>query len=272
MSQKGKISNKILIIPNNKSISNYNHTSFILPLKNYSIGFDVYFDMDEINKLSNKYNIFIIINKFMHKNNIKKLEEIINKLNNIKGFFIEDFGLLDIIGNDKVILNQNHIINNYNSINYLKSKGFNNVVVSNELTYKELKKIRENTKSNLYYFLINKNIIMYSKRSLISNYYKNYNINSKNNLIVLNESLKKNKLVLKEEQGQSVIYNYKTFCASKYLNIIKDYDYLIINLTLIPEEENKIILNNLNNKNLFSMIECDYYFLENEIKYKVRDL
>ncbi len=272
MPQKGKISNKILIIPNNKSINNYSYTSFILPLKNFSIGFDVYFDIDEINELSNKYIIFIIINKFIHKDDLNILENIISKLKNIKGYFIEDFGLIDIIGKDKVILNQNHIINNYNSINYLKSIGFNNVVVSNELTYKELKKIRENTKSNLYYFLINKNIIMYSKRSLISNYYKNYNINSKNNLVVLNESLKKNKLILKEEQNQSVIYNYKTFCGNKYLDIIKDYDYLIINLTLISEEESKIILNNINNKDLYSMIESDYYFLENEIKYKVKDL
>lgn len=272
MSQKGKISNKILIIPNNKSLSSYNYTSFILPFKNYSIGFDVYFDVNEINELSSNYNIYIIINKFMHKNDISEIKKVINKLNNIKGFFIEDFGLIDIIGKERVILYQNHIVNNYTAINYLKSIGFNNVVVSNELTFKEIKKIKENTNSKLYYFLINKNIIMYSKRSLLSNYYKNYNLDSKNNIIVLSESLKKHKLILKEEEDQSVIYNYDTFCGSKYLDIIKDYDFLIVNLTLLSEEESKIILNNIDNKDLYSMINIDYYFLENEIKYKVKDL
>lgn len=272
MPQTGKISNKILIIPNNKSISNYNYTSFILPLKNYSIGFDVYFDINEINELSSKYNIYIIINKFMHKDDIRNIEVIINKLKNIKGFFLEDFGLIDIIGKEKAILYQNHIINNYKAINYLKSIGFENVVVSNELTFKELKKIKENTNSKLYYFLINKNIIMYSKRSLLSNYYKYYNIDSNKNLIVLSESLKKHKLILKEEDGQSVIYNYDTFCGSKYLNILEYYDYLIVNLTLLNEEESKIVLNNIENKNLHSMINTDNYFLENEIKYRVKDL
>ncbi len=272
MSQKININNKILIIPNNKNISKLNYTSFILPLRDFSIGFEVYFEIDEINKLSGIYDIFVIINKFMHKDDINKLESIIKKLKNIKGYFVEDVGLTDIIEKDKIILYQNHITNNYNAINFLRTKGLNNIVVSNELTYNELINIRKNTKSILYYFLINKNIIMYSKRSLISNYYKNYNILSKNNLLVLNESLKKNKLILKEEQNQSIIYNYSTFCGNKYLEVIKDYDYLIINLTLISESESNIILNNIDNINLYNMIECNYYFLENEIKYKVKDL
>ncbi len=261
---------KFLIIPNDKNIDSYNFNSFILPLKDYSIGFDIYFNTKEINSLSNKYNIYIIINKFLHKDEIKKIEKIIKSLNNIKGYFIEDLGLTDIIDKDMTVINQNHIINNYSSINYLNKKGFKDIVVSNELTYHELEEIRNNTKSNLYYFYINKNIIMYSKRKLISNYNEFYNLKSKNNTYILNNSQKK--LIIKEEKEQTIIYNYNAFCASKYMDVLKKYDFLIVNLSNMNKEESNIILNNISSNNLHELIKCDYYFLENDIKYKVKDI
>ena len=51
-----------IILPNNKDLKiykKYNINTFLLPLKNYSIGFNVYFNIEEINSLSEKYNIFI---------------------------------------------------------------------------------------------------------------------------------------------------------------------------------------------------------------------
>ena len=61
-----------------------------------------------------------------------------------------------------------HIINNYSSINYFNELGLSNVVVNNELTKEELIEIRNNTNSNLFYFLINRNTLMYSKRPLLN--------------------------------------------------------------------------------------------------------
>ena len=58
---------EILIIPNDKILESYKCNSFILPLKDYSIGFDTYFNIDEINKFSSFYNVSVIINKFLHK-------------------------------------------------------------------------------------------------------------------------------------------------------------------------------------------------------------
>jgi hypothetical protein len=158
------------------------------------------------------------------------------------------------------------------SIEYISNIGINNIVVSNELTITELNEIRENTNSKLYYNLITKNMIMYSKRKLISNYYENYKIDSNKNLITLSECLKGKKLIIKEEDGSSVIFNNELFCANKYLDDLIKFDYLIINLSLLTNEETKIILNNYNSNKLHEMIECDYYFLENDIKYKIKDI
>ena len=60
--QKGIIMNDFYVIPNNKDVV---FNNLILPLKDYSIGFDVYYTVSEINSLSRKLNISVIINKFL---------------------------------------------------------------------------------------------------------------------------------------------------------------------------------------------------------------
>ena len=62
--------NDFYVIPNNKDVV---FNNLILPLKDYSIGFDVYYTVSEINSLSKKLNISVIINKFLHKEDIKNI-------------------------------------------------------------------------------------------------------------------------------------------------------------------------------------------------------
>ena len=49
--------NDFYVIPNNKDVV---FNNLILPLKDYSIGFDVYYTVSEINSLSKKLNISVI--------------------------------------------------------------------------------------------------------------------------------------------------------------------------------------------------------------------
>lgn len=269
--------NKYLIIPNDKDLYKFKakgFNSFILPLNNYSLGFDVYFNVDEINKYSNDMNIYLMINKFMHKDDLVNLENIINNINidSIKGIFIEDLGVLDFFPKDKCIIYQNHMINNFFSINFFYSLGYSNVVVNNELTIKEIKEIRKKTASTLYYFIVSKNILMYSNRKLVSNYFKHYSENQEHSSYLIRESVSKKELIAKEELDSATISNNDIFCGNKYINDLEKLDYLIINLSNINQSDTNIILDNYNNSELYKLIACDYYFLENDIKYKVGDL
>ncbi len=63
--------NKFYIIPNKKEID-YFKEDLILPLEGFSIGFDVYFTIDEINEIAKSRNISVIINIFLHKNKLPK--------------------------------------------------------------------------------------------------------------------------------------------------------------------------------------------------------
>lgn len=265
-----------LLLPNQKEIKKYKaygFNFFILPLKDYSIGFDVYYDVNEINKLSEENNIYIMINKFIHSNELENIKNIINNINlsNIKGIFIEDLSLISFLPKEKVILYQSHMINNYKSINYFKDLGISNIVITNELTIDEIKEIRENTKSKLYYFFISKNILMYSRRTLVSNYLSHYNL-SGNNKYIIKEKISKKELIIKEEDKSTTISNNDLFVGNKYIEDFNNIDYLIINLTNIDEKDEDIVLNNYDKKELINLISNNYYFLENKIPYKVGDI
>lgn len=197
--------NDFYVIPNNKDVV---FNNLILPLKDYSIGFDVYYTVSEINSLSRKLNISVIINKFLHKEDIKNIINIINELeiDNIKYIFVEDLGLVSLLDNNKVVVSQNHIINNYDSINYFKSLGYSNILVNNDLTINELKEIISKTSSNLFMYFISKNNLMYSKRRLLTAFsnYKNSDISKKE---VITEKVSNHKLIIKEEKCGTCIFN-----------------------------------------------------------------
>lgn len=261
--------NDFYVIPNNKDVV---FNNLILPLKDYSIGFDVYYTVSEINSLSRKLNVSVIINKFLHKEDIKNIINIINELeiDNIKYIFVEDLGLVSLLDNNKVVVSQNHIINNYDSINYFKSLGYSNILVNNDLTINELKEIISKTSSNLFMYFISKNNLMYSKRRLLTAFsnYKNSDILKKE---VITEKVSNHKLIIKEEKCGTCIFNKRIFAGNKYMSELSSVNK-IVNLSNMDEFETKTILKYMDKVNLSDYIEIDDYFLDNVIPYKVGDI
>lgn len=261
--------NDFYVIPNNKDVV---FNNLILPLKDYSIGFDVYYTVSEINSLSRKLNVSVIINKFLHKEDIKNIINIINELeiDNIKYIFVEDLGLVSLLDNNKVVVSQNHIINNYDSINYFKSLGYSNILVNNDLTINELKEIISKTSSNLFMYFISKNNLMYSKRRLLTAFsnYKNSDISKKE---VITEKVSNHKLIIKEEKCGTCIFNKRIFAGNKYMSELSSVNK-IVNLSNMDEFETKTILKYMDKVNLSDYIEIDDYFLDNVIPYKVGDI
>lgn len=255
-----------------KTISNNGFNSFILPVENMSIGFSTYFTLDEINDLSKDYEIYLMINKFFHSGEIDKTIDTLKSINNIKGMFIEDLGLLNNLKDKNVILYQNHLNMNYEAINYYNELGIKNIIISNELTIDEIIDIRKNTNSKLYYFMISKNILMYTRRNLLTNYYKYFNKENKDSAKIV-ESVSRIPLDVLECDYGTTILNNKIFSGyNKYDELIDNIDYFIYNFTLLNNTEIDIILKNIDNKNINELIEYDDYFLNNKIYYKIKDV
>ncbi len=261
---------EFIIIPNNKELKLFDDFStFILPLKDYSIGFNEYFSIDEINKISESKNVYVIMNKLLHMK-IYDFKNIYNKFNSNIKFIVEDIGLVNIIDKDRLVLYENHILSNYKAINYLNDIDIKNVVINNDLTIDELMKIKSETKSNIFYFYISKNMLMYSRRNLVSNYNSHFNLESTDSYL-LSEKVTHKELEINESNDGSVVRYHKVFCASKYLDDLSSFN-LIVDFTNIDDVSTKLIIQNINEKNLCNLIDSDYYFLEHDIKYKVGDI
>ena len=246
------------MIPNSKDLGKFKE-ELILPLKGYSIGFDVYFDALEIKKISKDRSVSVIINKFLHKNDINSIKDVLKELDFVKYFFVEDLGLLNLIDRKRIVLSQSHIITNYDSVNYFKDELVTNVLISNELTVSELMEIRKNTSSNLFYYLINRNTLMYSKRHLISSYYEYKNI-SGSLYKTIRENVSKRDLIIKEEVDGTLIFDKNIFSANKYLKELSGFNF-IVNFSNLDSSETEIILDNYFKENLSDFISTDDYFL-----------
>ena len=176
--------------------------------------------------------------------------------------FMRKSGLFDLL--------QNHIINNYDSINYFKSLGYDKVLINNDLTISEIKDIIKNTSSHIFMYYISKNNLMYSKRHLISSFneYKKDNLEM---IGTINEKVSNHELIIKEENCGTCIFNSRIFSANKYIDEL-DTIGKIVNLSNMSIDETNIILDNLYNKEISKLIKVDDYFLDNKIAYKVGDL
>ena len=255
-----------------KTIQKSGFNFFILPVEKMSIGFSTYYSLDEVKELSKDNNIYLMINKFFHHDEIDKTIELLNKLDNIKGFIVEDLGLSTNLNNKNVILFQNHLNMNYEAINTYYENGINSMVLSNELTIDEIKEIRKNTKTTLYYFMLGKNNIMYTRRRLLTNYYQNFNKKEKD-ISKISESISHHEMDVLETSYGTAILNDKIFSGySKKEELENNLDYLIYNFTLLSNSEVKTILDNIDNDKLNELINFDDYFLHNLIYYKVKDV
>ena len=115
----------------------------------------------------------------------------------------------------------------------------------------------------MFYFGINKNPLLYSKRTLITNYNKNFNNLNINKRMSVEESVTKHPLLVKEEKGNTIIFNKDVF---NFLNeketILKCIDYLVINLNNLTKDEIKKVFK----KEFFG----EDKFLKQKIGYKVK--
>ena len=259
---------KYYMIPYCKELDLFKE-ELILPIEDYSIGFDIYFSFNEIIEISKKRKVNVIINRFLHKDDISNIRDVINNLSDyVELFFVEDLGLLNIIDKEKIVLYQNHIINNYESINAYYKLGIKNIVINNDLTLDEINTISEKSLSNLFIFGIAKNNLMYSKRKLLSSYKDYSNLKNIENNKIIKESVSKKELIIKEEKYGTLIFEKDFFSINDHLNCFDKFN-VIINFSNSTDNEKKIILNNYMSDNLNKMIDVNDYFLNNKIIYKL---
>lgn len=209
---------KLLCDISTKNIESYIDSgvdSFILNLENFSVSGDIYFSLDEIKDITNKYDkeFFVNMNKNMFNSDLDGLSYILNELSklNIKGILFYDMAILQLKKKNNLDINlvwyQEHMTTNYNTCNYYFDKGVKYTFLSSEITLEEIIEIKNKSKINPFVFVFGMNHVAFSRRKLITNYYKNLKLESKSRIDILEKVSNDKYLVVEDKNGSSFILN-----------------------------------------------------------------
>ena len=152
----------------------------ILAIDKYSVESICTFSVDEIKDIVNNTDkeVFIKFNKNILNDDIEDVKKILLELDklNIKGIFFYDLAILQLKKelNLKLDLvwNQTHMVNNYKTCDYYYYKGVKYALLGKEITLEEIKEIINKSKITSMVEVISKPSVAFSKRKLLTNYYK----------------------------------------------------------------------------------------------------
>jgi hypothetical protein len=97
------------------------------------------------------------------------------------------------------------MVNNYKTCNYYNSRGVKYALLGKEITLDEIKDIISKSSITSMVEVISKPSVAFSKRKLITNYYKNLGLDSKDSFIAL-EKVTNTKYILKENNDGTTFY------------------------------------------------------------------
>lgn len=176
---------KLLIEPANKTKIYQEYVDgLILPLKDFAVQSEVYFEIAEIKKIiqnNPSLQIFVNINKNIFNNEIDNLKEQLLQLDNlnITAIMFYDLALLELkqelnLKTD-LVWNQSYMVNNYKTCNYYYQKKVNYAYLSKEITLAEIIEISKNSAINTMVEVVGLPTVAFSRRKLITNYFKDIN-------------------------------------------------------------------------------------------------
>lgn len=177
-------------------------------------------DLVEINNYckTNNIKLYIAIDNFIsedEKIQVFNYLDFINSLN-VDGIYFHDFGICDIAKTlgikTKLIYDGQTIICNSLDVNFYLSKGIDSVVVSRELTLKEVTGIVKNNPQCCDLAIFGHQRMSYSKRKFLSNYFKeigyNYDSLKKESLYLVEEKRDYKLPIIEDEYGTKIYTDY----------------------------------------------------------------
>lgn len=262
------ITNKIILIPSSiENLEIYKENgieNYLFPLDKFSIGFKT-FSLEDVK--NTRVCAFLLINRLLSDEDIDEFLQL-EIPENVKGFIIEDIGLYYALKdkNYELINFQNHLNNSSLTVNYWLEY-FNSLVLSTDITLEEMKNIIDTSSKRVCLNIFGYIMIMYSRRNLVSNYFKYKNKKIEKNIEV---SIPNNDLKLKfiENDYGTAVFDNEIYDIRAYLDEFDDekIKFYIINTNFIDDE---VILNVLQRKKVPNTKEG---FLNKKTIYKIGDL
>lgn len=272
---------KTLIIPNKKEqLKDLEKLcdGFILGIKDLSVNMNVYFTVDEINKLNTNKEVFIALNKNMHNADLFFLEKTLSELKNIKGVLFYDVAVVNIYNRIKpkydLVWSQEHLTTNSVTCNFWFDEGVRYTYLSGDITLDEIINIKEKSKMSLLVPIFGYLPMFVSKRHLVKNYLECFNIEDNSEINYLK---KDNELYPIIDKNVTQVYSANILNGITAYNLLNEHniDYIVLNGFNIESDKFKRVCEIYKTNNNIEEIDemftnTDTGFLYKETIYKVK--
>lgn len=250
---------KTLVLPSNlETINKLNCDGVIIGIKDLSINMPCYFEVEDLEKINKE--VFVCLNKNIHNSELDLLEKTLLKLKDykIKGIIFYDIAVVNLVKrlnlDFDLVWSQEHMTNNYYTVNFWKSNNVKYTWVSNDITLREMQEIKENTDSKLMVTLFGYLPMMASRRHLVKNYLRTFNLKDESKINYI------------EKEGN--IYpliddKFGTICYTSFIlnglkeKLLLNYDYIVLNSFLIEDDKFIQVLDIFNKVNKENVDELE---------------
>ena len=165
-----------------------------------------------------------------------------------------------------------HLNNSYFTINHYFNNNVKGIMLTNDITKEEINEIRNNTKAKLYKQVFGYPHLSTSKRMLVTNYLKHFNIDSNETYYRIKENNSSNYYHIFEDKfGTHILGDKSLNLFGTDINV----DYKIIDGLLfdnIKEVLDIFLSNDISKKEYIdNKYNCDTGFINIETIYRVKD-
>ncbi len=268
-----------VIIPNHiEDLAFYSQKgidTFFIGLENYAINYPTA-SLEEIRELSQKYSLFISMNKNIFNEELADVKEKLIELAKlpIEGVLFYDLGILNLVKENQIpidlVWHQTHMVTNYQTCNYYYEKGVKTAFLANEITLEEMLEIKKKSKIKCMVEVFGYPIMSHSRRKLLTNYMKSIGKEKEDRTYTLSE--KENQYFLKETKDGASILLGKLINGTKPLfDLIRNQmDYLVLDMQEVDRKIGKQVLDTY--LHLFQNIDKINSREREEIMQKMNDL
>lgn len=251
---------KLVLEAINKSIIKKYHCStiwgYIVSIEGFSLDGAKNFSISELIELIDlikKYNLKVIVNiaRLFHEDELILLDQTIKDLpvEKIDYFMYSDFGVYQILENlglkNKTLLYSLTYLTNVHDVKlYQELNG--SVIISNQITSDELIKIANNAYENKFIMGFGKATIFYSRRPLLSNYFKYRGLKKDPTLTsyTLKEEYRDHKYHIIQNSHDTRILDYANYYLLNELKEIKNTSGIIISGSLLKTKQYEEVIKN----------------------------
>lgn len=203
-----------------------------------------YQELKDLNEQLKDKKLWVLVNALIEEHNLDELVDHLAKLNEIKiaGILFQDFSVLQICKennyNFEMIYSPDTLNTNQATLNYLRTLGINSAFLAREIPLDEKMMIAKNTDLKTMVQVHGVEYMAYSKRKLLSNYFKETGIDHgvliDDNLTIQANAVDYRCHIYEDKFGCHVL-SEKQLCTLDILSNFSCFDYLYFESLFIDD-------------------------------------